>query len=60
MANNFKLTLDTLAPVGKITRPAQFLNAEATLVIDKGDATHMKVWFDKKAEGDKNDVIDQA
>ena len=53
MANNFKLTLDTLAPKGSITRPAEFLNAESTVVIDKGDATLMKVWFDKVAVGSK-------
>lgn len=56
MANNFKLTLDTLAPEGSITMNADFLKENATLVIDKGDATHMKVWFDTKAEGNKADV----
>jgi hypothetical protein len=60
MANNFKLTLDTLAPTGEITKPADFLKENATLTIDKGDATHMKVWFDAKAEGDKADVAEQA
>lgn len=59
MANNFKLTLDTLAPTGSIKRPAEFLNAEGTLTIDKGDATHMKVWFDTKEVGDKADVAGQ-
>jgi hypothetical protein len=59
MANNFKLTLDTLAPTGSIKRPAEFLNAEGTLTIDKGDATHMKVWFDTKEVGDKADVASQ-
>ena len=60
MANNFKLTLDTLAPEGSITRPSQYLNNNATLAINKGDATHMKVWFDTKVSGDKADVKDQA
>ena len=60
MANNFKLTLDTLAPEGSITRPSQYLNNNATLAIEKGDATHMKVWFDTKAKGDKADVAAQA
>jgi hypothetical protein len=60
MANNFKLTLDTLAPEGSITRPAEFLNAEGTLTINKGDATHMKVWFDKNKTGNKADVEKQA
>ena len=59
MANNFKLTLDTLAPTGSITMNADFLKENATLTIDKGDATHMKVWFDTKAIGDKNDVATQ-
>lgn len=56
MANNFKLTLDTLAPEGSITRPAEFLNAEGTLTINKGDATHMKVWFDKIKVGTKDNA----
>ncbi len=59
MANNFKLTLDTLAPVGSIARPGDFLNENAALSINKGDATHMKVWFDTKAAGDKADVTAQ-
>jgi hypothetical protein len=59
MANNFKLTLDTLAPKGSITMQADFLRENATLIIDKGDATHMKVWFDTKPSGDKKDVETQ-
>lgn len=57
MANNnhFDLQLDTLAPTGSITRPAQFMNANDNLVIDKGDATYMKVWFDNNSTGAKTD-----
>ena len=51
--NNFELTLDTLAPEGSITRPAQYLNANGKVTIVKGDATHMKVWFDTEATGTK-------
>ena len=49
MANNnhFNLTLDTLAPSGSITRPAEYLrNNSSSVTIVKGDATEMKVWFD--------------
>lgn len=54
MANNFKLTLDTLAPVGSISRPAEFIKANADLSITKGDATYMKVWFDTSINGSKD------
>jgi hypothetical protein len=55
MANNFKLTLDTLAPQGSISRLAEheFIKANVDLTIDKGDATYMKVWFDTTAQGTK-------
>jgi hypothetical protein len=56
MANNnhFQLTLDTLAPSGSITRPKEYLNANAAMTITKDDgATYMKVWFDQTAEGTK-------
>ena len=43
MNNNFKLTLDTLAPAGSITTPKEYTNAQVTLSINKGDATFMKV-----------------
>jgi hypothetical protein len=54
MANNnhFELTLDTLAPTGSITRPKEYLNKNATLNINTGDAAYKKVWFDTKAAGD--------
>jgi len=47
--NHFELTLDTLAPSGSITRPAQYVNAQTTLTIAKGDATFMYVWTDTTA-----------
>lgn len=55
MANNFTLTLDTLAPQGSISRLAEheFIKANVDLTIDKGDATYMKVWFDTTAQGTK-------
>ena len=54
MANNnhFELTLDTLAPTGSITRPAEYLKENTTLNINAGDAAYKKVWFDTKAAGD--------
>lgn len=56
MANNFILTLDTLAPQGSISRLAEhaFIKANVDLTIDKGDATYMKVWFDTTAQGTKD------
>lgn len=54
--NNFDLTLDTLAPSGSITRPDQYLRVNDDLVIVKGDATCMKVWFDQNAVGDASDA----
>ena len=56
MANNnhFQLTLDTLAPSGSITRPAEYLNANAAMTITKdAGATYMKVWFDQNPASDK-------
>lgn len=52
MANNnhFELTLDTLAPSGSITRPAQYMKANGNCSISKGDATFMYVWFDTTSE----------
>lgn len=47
--NNFGLTLDTLAPVGSITRPNGYVQTQDTLTISVGDATYMKVWFDTTA-----------
>ncbi len=46
-ANNFKLTLDTLAPVGKVS-PSTLTatNGSLPITIDKGDATYMQVWYD--------------
>lgn len=60
MANNnhFNLNLDTLAPTGSITRPAQYLNANKNLTItrDSDDAVYMKVWRTTDAEGTKTDA----
>lgn len=59
MANNnhFNLTLDTLAPSGTITRPAEYINENKNLVITRSsdDAILMKVWRNKKATGTKSD-----
>ena len=41
--NHFTLTLDTLAPTGSITRPAQAIRENQNLTIDKGDAIYMKL-----------------
>ena len=48
MANNnhFELTLDTLAPAGSISGLGEFEKENKPLVIDGGDATFKKVWFD--------------
>lgn len=56
MNNNFKLTLDTLAPAGSITTPKEYTNAQVTLSINKGDATFMKVWVDSKRVGLETDA----
>lgn len=55
MANNnhFELTLDTLAPVGSIKGLGEFEKENKDLVIDGGDATFKKVWFDKEDEPTK-------
>lgn len=48
-ANNFQLTLDTLAPEGSISPGADTLtaiNKALPITIAKGDATYMKVWYD--------------
>lgn len=57
MANNnhFLLTLDTLAPSGSITAN-RYYNANGDVTIVKGDATHMYVWFDDKAAGERADA----
>lgn len=61
MANNhFKLTLDTIAPVGSITRPAEFMKTNANLAITKGDATYMKVWFTQSETGSTEDAAYDA
>ena len=46
-ANNFQLTLDTLAPSGSIS-PSSLtaINKSLPLSIEKGDATYMQVWYD--------------
>ena len=46
-ANNFKLTLDTLAPVGSVS-PSSLTatNKSLPITINKGDATYMQVWYD--------------
>ena len=46
-ANNFKLTLDTLAPVGSVS-PSSLTatNKSLAITINKGDATYMQVWYD--------------
>lgn len=51
MANNnhFELTLDTLAPSGSISGLREYEKENKDLVIDGGDATFKKVWFDKVA-----------
>lgn len=64
MANNnhFELTLDTLAPTGSISGLGEFEKENKTLVIDGGNATFKKVWFDtlsakdvtKECDGYKN------
>lgn len=69
-ANNFKLTLDTLAPTGSITRPAQYikdLNGNFTISNQKnsgysGDdtASQMYVWIDTTATGSAPAGIDTA
>ena len=48
MANNnhFELTLDTLAPTGSISGLGEFEKDNKPLVINGGDATFKKVWFD--------------
>ena len=53
MANNnhFELTLDTLAPVGSISGLGEFEKVNKPLVIDGGNATFKKVWFDKLNKG---------
>ena len=58
MANNnhFDLTLDTLAPSGSITIPGAYINANANLTINYGDATYMKIWFNGSASASKSDV----
>jgi hypothetical protein len=47
MANNFRLTLDTLAPVGGFvgTLP-EFINENKSVEIEVGDATFIRYWFD--------------
>lgn len=52
MANNFKLTLDTLAPSGgfiNIDKLPRYAKEAFTLEINKGDATHMAVWADTQS-----------
>ena len=46
-ANNFQLTLDTLAPKGSIS-PSSLTatNKSLPVTINKGDATYMQVWYD--------------
>ena len=46
-ANNFRLTLDTLAPVGSVS-PSSLTatNKSLPITINKGDATYMQVWYD--------------
>ena len=46
-ANNFQLTLDTLAPKGSIS-PSSLTatNKSLPITINKGDATYMQVWYD--------------
>lgn len=70
MANNnhFSLTLDTTAPTGSITRPATtggyegYINANGNMTITKEDTpaggavTLMKVWFNNKSVGSKEDT----
>ena len=55
-ANNFKLTLDTLAPNGSFTNTSPYYFADqnalvtvqnqVTLTFNIGDASYMKVWYD--------------
>ena len=56
MNNNFRLTLDTLAPAGSITTPKEYTNAQVTLSINNGGATFMKVWVDSKSAGLETDA----
>ena len=46
-ANNFQLTLDTLAPKGSIS-PSSLTatNKSLPVTIAKGDATYMQIWYD--------------
>ena len=46
-ANNFQLTLDTLAPKGSISPSSPTATNKALpITINKGDATYMQVWYD--------------
>lgn len=49
-ANNFQLTLDTLAPTGSIS-PSSLtaVKDSITVTINKGDATYMQIWYDTSA-----------
>jgi hypothetical protein len=51
MANNnhFELTLDTLAPQGSISGLNRYEKENKDLIINGGDATFKKVWFDQEA-----------
>jgi hypothetical protein len=51
MANNnhFELTLDTLAPQGGISGLNRYEKENKDLIINGGDATFKKVWFDQEA-----------
>lgn len=48
--NNFKLTLDTIAPSGTITRTSQYIQqATSVTLTQSGNAEYMKVWYDTSA-----------
>lgn len=55
MANNnhFELTLDTLAPQGSISGLNRYEKENKDLIIDGGDATFKKVWFDQESNPTK-------
>jgi len=54
-ANNFKLTLDTIAPVGSFVltdwgdNETIYINTSKQLSLNKGDASFMKIWYDGSA-----------
>lgn len=54
-ANNFRLTLDTIAPTGAISFPTELENIQRniTITLTKGEAVYMKVWFDSNSSANE-------